>query len=247
MIHEDKIPEDYDNLRKYAPTLAGIAKQNSFGVPQDYFEELPDIIQNKIFLSALKNEDVNVPEGYFEELPNIIQSKIFLDSLNKENAFTVPENYFEELAGNIQSRLVVESIGKQQGFEVPQDYFEGLASRITEKTTEQKQPVIISLFRTNFRYVAAAASIALVIGLAFLFSRNETVATGSANIVAAHITPISKQDIKEYLHANLDESVLLEYAFADNNTDQVKVKTDGLEKSDVVDYLLENNIDVSEI
>src|SRR5207247_7338513 len=121
MLHDLNIPDDFDNLEKYAPTLARIVKQNPFDVPdgyfdknnsiivsnaklsslnknncftvpENYFEELPDLIQNKIFLLDLEQEDV--PEGYFNELPTIIQSKIFLDSLNKENAFEVPENYF---------------------------------------------------------------------------------------------------------------------------------------------------------
>ena len=271
MKEPGNIPADFDNLEKYAPTLAKIAKQNPFGVPENYFEEncgfvsshikllsikkeggfivpenyfeeLPDIIQNRIFLSEM-NKNETVPEGYFDELPDIIQSRIFLDSLNKENPFAVPQNYFEELAGNIQSHITLESIEKENPFAVPQNYFDELPTLISEKAVEKKQAVIISLFRNKFTYVAAAASVALVIGLSFLFGNHDS-SMPQGNALALHVV-ITKDDIKEYLRNNVDESTLME--LASNGSGQVNVQVKGIEKKDVENYLLDNNVDVNEL
>jgi len=42
---EDRVPED---INKIAPTLAGLEKRNPFVVPENYFENLPGAIQDKI-------------------------------------------------------------------------------------------------------------------------------------------------------------------------------------------------------
>ena len=271
------IPLDFDDLEKYAPTLAKIAKQQPFGVPQgyfeaneafipalvrlvslkreegftvpgNYFEELPGIISDRIFLQGMRMDDI--PEGYFDELAGIIQSKIFLENLGKENAFSVPENYFEELGDNVRSRISVESLKKENTFDVPGGYFDSLSGRISERTKEEKKtPVIISLFRRNARYIAAAASVALIIGLAFYFQNGTKTVNGnlSGSGLAMHVNVPTHDDIKRYILENVGEGAILEYAEAHDIVPVKEVAVDKIEKKDVENYLLENNVDVSEL
>jgi hypothetical protein len=272
------IPEDFDDLEKYAPNLAKIARQNPFGVPEGYFdenerfisshiqlifnkneggftvpdgyfEELQEVVQDRIFLEDLTTSEV--PEGYFEELPDLIQSRIFLDSLHKENAFATPENYFENLPGHIQSRLALEEIKKGKTFVVPEGYFDALPGIIEERIARERkaQPRIIALFRSNFGYVAAAASIVLVIGLSIFFNQvPDPHVSGSG--MAARQGFITKQDIREYLCDNLDESALMELAAAGDAGEEKEEElnvVEQLDEQEVIDYLIDNNVDVNEL
>lgn len=82
--------QDISKLNKKAP----------YGVPKDYFENLPVIIQSRI---ALENEEDNVvvfdsidtskklpfevPERYFQQLPSVIQNKALETKKSKEVTF----------------------------------------------------------------------------------------------------------------------------------------------------------------
>jgi hypothetical protein len=273
------IPEDFEeNLGKYAPHLAKISRQNPFGVPEEYFskneqfipphiqlilnkkesgftvphgyfEALPEMIRDRIFLDG--HQSLDVPEGYFEELPDLIQLKIFLDGLNKENPFTTPEHYFDGLAGKITARAKLEDLPKADTFDVPEGYFDALPGRLEERIAASRKPQtgIIALFRNNFSYVAAAASVALVTGLAIFFNRGgDAGVTGTGNTLAIHHNSvITKEDIRQYLCDNLDETAVMEIASAHLATGAVEVKTDNLDQKQVVDYLLDNNVDVNEL
>ncbi|HEY6161393.1 MAG TPA: hypothetical protein VI112_09225 [Bacteroidia bacterium] len=277
MQEELNIPHDFDDMEKYAPALAKIAKQQPFDVPpgyfeaneqfiqahahllslkkdrgftvpENYFEELTGIISDRIFLQGISRDDV--PEGYFDELPNIIRGKIFLRSLDKQNAFTIPENYFEELQGNVASRISLESLKKQDAFEVPGGYFDALTGKIGERVQEEKKaPVIIRLFRENVRYIAAAASVALIVGLAFYLQRGNTTVNENlnGNALAMHVNVPTHDDIKRYILENVSEGAILEYAEANNIVPKKEVAVEKIEKKDVENYLLENNVDVSEL
>ncbi len=72
--------KDTDKPEEKLRTIAG-KNENSFSVPDGYFEKLPGEIMDKI--NALpdfeKTAAINpflVPEGYFENLPNAISGKI---------------------------------------------------------------------------------------------------------------------------------------------------------------------------
>ena len=82
MNEELNIPEDFDNLERYAPTLSKIRKENPFSVPENYFEELYSAIK----LAVLKNGTGGfiIPENYFNDLSEIIKSKIFISELKKD-------------------------------------------------------------------------------------------------------------------------------------------------------------------
>src|SRR3954466_12085224 len=76
--------EQFDNddeLRKMAPRLSELKRENPFKVPDDYFDSLGRSIQHQIqslpdFEKTAAKNHFKVPEGYFDSLPTIIQQRI---------------------------------------------------------------------------------------------------------------------------------------------------------------------------
>lgn len=91
MNEKNNIPEEFDNLKDFAPVFSKIKKQNSFGVPENYFENLPFILHDKCIEA--------------EELKEIAP---VLSCIEKENAFIVPNDYFDHLPYSIRERISAE-------------------------------------------------------------------------------------------------------------------------------------------
>src|SRR3954466_3992820 len=76
--------EQFDNddeLRKMAPRLSELKRENPFKVPDDYFDSLGRSIQQQIqslpdFEKVAAKNPFKVPVGYFDSLPTIIQQRI---------------------------------------------------------------------------------------------------------------------------------------------------------------------------
>ncbi|MEW6469255.1 MAG: hypothetical protein AB1458_10035 [Bacteroidota bacterium] len=267
MADDVNIPDDSDNLEKYAPALAGIRKENPFVVPEgyfdllpssirlallrkenggfvvpdDYFEELPGIIRDRIFLAGLK-QDPDVPEGYFDTLADKIQGGIFISELPKENPFSVPENYFEELPGRIEARLALERIGKENPFAVPEGYFDRLPAAIEQKL-DKKHPKIIPLFSVRSLGWAAAASVALLLALN-LFRDKPVEISDNTIVEMAALEKTSIIENAELFH--ITESDVIE-ALEESGT-SITGSTDlSEEDKEAIDFLLDNDIDISSI
>ena len=84
----DKENNINDELKDLAPHLFKLGRQNPFVVPQNYFEQLPSLIESKII-----QEEVFAP---------------ILSEIKKENPFQVPQNYFHSLSTIIQERITNE-------------------------------------------------------------------------------------------------------------------------------------------
>lgn len=134
-----------------------ISKKNIFTVPPQYFEQLPERIQQKIKLvegvqlSDIPHHQVfTVPPQYFQELPQRIEQRIALRdglSLNQlppSLVFTTPALYFEQLAEDIEQKIkLLEGqpntiLQKKTGFNTPEGYFDDLASQIQHRVTSSK-------------------------------------------------------------------------------------------------------------
>jgi hypothetical protein len=85
--------EQFDNddeLKKMAPRLSELKRENPFKVPDDYFDSLSRSIQQQIQSlpdyekTAAKNA-FKVPEGYFDSLPTIIQQRIIDEKSKRVN------------------------------------------------------------------------------------------------------------------------------------------------------------------
>ena len=108
--------EDITNWEKDAPLLASLKKENSFVVPEFYFEKLSEEIINQIKIEELagKNSFFKTPEDYFQNLASKIESEIILEErkdLLKANhaGFETPYEYFE-----ISKAEIINKIGKNK-------------------------------------------------------------------------------------------------------------------------------------
>ncbi len=77
----DNIPEDFENLEKYAPNLVKTPKGNGYSIPEGYFEGLSKEIQLEVIASSFeKQQPFDIPPTYFENLPSILQNKISIQA-----------------------------------------------------------------------------------------------------------------------------------------------------------------------
>ncbi|MEI6815882.1 MAG: hypothetical protein WCL14_04665 [Bacteroidota bacterium] len=111
-----------NELKAIAPILAAIPKENSFQVPNDYFENLDYNLSQSVLATKLSNIPkelpFDVPMNYFDVLPGLIEQSIAatrLENIPKEIPFTVPANYFEKLNSEIQDKVIASK--KQKGFD----------------------------------------------------------------------------------------------------------------------------------
>lgn len=160
---------------------------NNFGLPEDYFQKSVGNIFSKIEwieehkqyakLSELKKETgFVVPENYFEEQESKLELLAYpnLSKQNKSSGFIVPENYFEEHETGLVSVTISEeeelfhtktlkAIVKQNPFSVNETYFDTSAKKITAALSKEAR--VIHLFGRKTMYSAAAAVMAIVLGL----------------------------------------------------------------------------------
>lgn len=238
MDNINNIPEDSENLQKHAPILSAIEKKNCFTVPEKYFDELPQNIQSIIYLWNLKNEiSFDIPKNYFEQLPEFIRQQILLDGFKKEKTLDVPEKYFDNLSEKIQRTVFIESL-KENTLQVPTGYFDELPNVIQQKILNEKETKVITFekwFRTKYAYVAAAASVALLIGF---FILNQPVINSYKEITLA-LTENEKQYVKENTELfDIDESLLASTVSNEGLTD---LGLQGLSKEEVQNYLANEN------
>jgi hypothetical protein len=161
---------------------------NNFGLPEGYFQKSAGSILNKIEwlgehkefpgLSELKKESGFItPANYFETSEAKLELSFYprlLKHKNKE-AFSIPENYFEEAEINELAKVLnaaeneleefplLNSVKKENPFRVQENYFSASAQQIISSV--QKPAKVITLFAARTWYSAAAALIAVAIGL----------------------------------------------------------------------------------
>jgi hypothetical protein len=104
-----------NELKKSAPVIASLKKQEVYTVPDRYFDDLPDKIMG---LTGTGSPKINkgpvftLPKGYFDNLSSGILSKIksspsevyleleeaapLLNTVSRQNVYTVPGEYFKD-------------------------------------------------------------------------------------------------------------------------------------------------------
>ena len=215
----NNIPEDFESLGKYAPSLSKIAKERVFEVPKDYFEELPSMITGNILVSQLKQvETFETPPGYFEQLPSLIQSRARLEALKKENTFAVPADYFDELPALIQDRLQAKS------------------ARVS--LLEKLQWFI----RPRFAVPAAAIIIGIFAGIYYFSANVENTNTLSAyhpaKAAAEYSIDADALSSSGYVD-QIDEATIIE---------EINTGTDTIPQNKAIeDYLIDNDTDLSQL
>lgn len=247
--------------------LINAERKNLYAYPDGYFYELSANIVRQIWFQSLPFlNPYSVPEGYFENLPEIILDKLAVKS-NYSHAVTktlynVPHGYFNNLAGNILQKIksknntvqeeleeiapLLSTIPKTNVFTVPARYFETLAP---VQTKLSEQPVKVISIGTKARrwiaYAAAACIAAFMFGGGYYYMQGKAPANTSAihteiagvNIEQA-ISQLSDSDIDDYL--NNDNSDVYTNQNFDNQDLNIKTLIENMSDEEIDNYLLKN-------
>lgn len=169
-------------------------------------------LNNNIFL---KQQTFSVPNDYFEQsFKNITQKsenkRFILKKDSIKNNFILSENYFDNLLLHINSKIYnwkkIKDIKINDIYTIPEQYFELLPLQIQDKLL-QKQKIII-IFQQNtlpkIYYTGIAAM--LVLGLYF----GLTIPT--KNKCTDLLCKITKSEIREYLYQqnDLNQEIIIE-------------------------------------
>lgn len=216
--------------------LPEVLRANPYTVPDGYFENLHHRTIRKCQNDGDSPDTWGIPDGYFEQLADSITAKIAEQELRiivNEPGFVVPDGYFGELEQRlIADRKISESVA-DTGFTVPEYYFDTLPDRITERTHRAGKPVR-RFSRPKWVAYAAAASIALVLGLAGMF---RTATTNDTSETRSPLASVSDQQILDYLElygAPNDDMVFASEQLDDFN--EVNIG-EGISDEDIEAYL----------
>ena len=177
-------------------TLPEMLRANPYTVPNGYFENLHFQTIQKCLNTGNTPSPLGVPDGYFEQLSDSITAKIAEQTLKaavNEPGFIVPDGYFSASEQRLMAIFKINERVADTGFIVPEHYFDTLPDRIRHQSHQTATPVH-KLSRSKWVAYAAAASIALVLGLAGMFRiANNTPETKSP------LASVSDEQIVDYL------------------------------------------------
>lgn len=161
-----------------------------------------------------------VPEGYFGHFPG---NMLLLATRNSAANFSAPPaGYFDQFAGQVLQRIrqeeeqgedsILHSISKKNVFKVPAGYFEGLSNDIRSKLGNAPAKVISLKPRFSvFRY-AAAACVAVLIGLGIFngLNGNNELLTDTGNSVVLTEVPgmVEKTKFDQEIGSLTDEAIV---------------------------------------
>ncbi len=168
-----------NELKDISPIVAQAGFDLPYQVPQGYFENLAEMI-----LQRIKTESLSAQEEVETLSP-------LLGSLSRKLPYEVPADYFSELSGNVvggvkaidfvQGELehispLMQGLRQKNVYEVPQGYFEDLPENILSKVRRQPAKVVSMNAGRRFMRYAAAAVIAgaLAVGGWFYFNNKNT-------------------------------------------------------------------------
>ena len=153
-----------NELKELRSSLGSYSPQNSYTVPNGYFERLPTQILNRI--KALEATDAKDELKYLSPL---------LSSVSKEMPYAVPAGFFQNLSEDILKNIsdhedyqtseeeigslspLLSSLKNKNPYSVPAGYFEAL-----ERKVEKKKIKVISITSRRWYRLAVAA---VVIGI----------------------------------------------------------------------------------
>jgi hypothetical protein len=206
-------------LKELESSLAGLATQNIYSVPNGYFEGLAEQVLNRIramevsnaaeelgYLSPIlsnmpKQLPYTVPAGYFEGLEEKLMQTVrdSSDYLHKES---FGQTATEEL---VTLSPLLSGLKKEMPYSVPQGYFENL---VEVNKTETK---VISLGTQQwFRYAAAAVVVGVIATLSFMLINQDKVTADKNSYawVKKNIKKVSTEKIEEFIQlTDEDKSV----------------------------------------
>lgn len=243
-----------------AATLLQANNGNCYSVPDDYFNNLSSLTMANIFISKLPAAvPYKTPENYFENLPDNILDKINTASLQlpnrrQQDVFTVPEGYFDGFANSVIDKIkaqndvrqeleeispLLNTISKDNVYSLPETYFEEL-NPLTQAAKNKPSAKVVSMGSKSRRwinYAAAACISAVLFGSGyFLMSGDKTKPAQNTQQSSQSIAIAERADMQQQL-ADLSDSEIESYL---NENSKVAVFT----STGTDDYLRDQNTDI---
>jgi len=133
----------------------------------------------------------------------------------------------------------LKDIPKHNPFKVPEKYFEDLEGRILKATTGAKVlKARKGVIRRVLPYLAAAASVALLALLGYSFFYGGPDGDRAELVTEATVNELTEGYLNDIDLYTLEDRVAGSGSFLERS---------GAEESDIIDYLISENIDVSDI
>jgi len=214
--------------------LADADKTGPYQVPENYFQDLPAIIMQRI-----KTSDKENSEGELEILSPLLKG------LKKKNIFNVPQGYFDEFSGNaIAGAKAIEfvngelenlsplmmSLKDKQLYETPSGYFEAFPAAMLKKAKESTSRVkVISMNNTRrvMRFAVAAAVIGFIAVITWFYTHQpKSESLKEPEITATQLHQFSDTELQSFVES---ESVIVAEPFA--------VSSDAFTDADIKDLL----------
>ena len=207
-------------LRDLESTLADLSAQNTYSVPEGYFEGLAEKVLSRI--RAIEA----APAGYFEDMESTLVSV----------AMYGEQEASEEL-GNISPLL--SGLKKEMPYSVPAGYFDTISTPVTEAHQPAKV-VAMGDSRKWFRYAAAAVVTGVVALLSILyFSQDNT--GNTEGTLAAKFEKSMLKEIRKTSDTVLTEFVK-QFDEAGLRTDETAATDTNKEVKDLLKDIPENEL-----
>lgn len=160
-----------------------------------------------------------------------------LSSGNRSLPFTTPEGYFDALPGQIQRRIELldpESAGKEHtGFELPERYFDQLEAAIHQRTHNPAVRPTQWWKQPEWSLSIAALLVCLFLGTHTSFKSRQITYTADAQ-------PLTVDEVSEVIdYLDLDAATVANLLPVTDES--------GSGEHDMKQYLLENDIDLSQL
>ena len=227
-------------LQELKSTLANMAVQNIYTVPDGYFEGLAGQVLNRI--KAMEATSAAEELGYLSPM---------LSGVSKQMPYTIPEGYFESLESGLlySTRNITDEgakdeleilspllsgLNKKMPYAVPEDYFANLSEKAVANENKKAPAKIISIGSKWFRY-AAAAVVASAIVLVGFFITNNTKKESGEKVMANFSKDLKKlklndtqEDklIEDYLDAGLTGKEMVKLNPGNNAPDVINLLKD---------------------
>lgn len=208
---------------------------NPYTVPDGYFADLQKYTLQQCRLIEGAETTWSIPTGYFDQLGDRILAKIEEQQLKDtvtETGFSVPDSYFDRLEAQLLLQQKLDEHTSEPGFSVPASYFETLQNNIARQTYQTEDTPIRQISRPRWMAYAAAASVALVMGIVGV----TRMAVEDQPATSSHLASVPDQEIFNYLELyGTDDDVM--YISEQLDDFDERVIGEGISEEDLEAYL----------
>lgn len=231
MTQNNNILQELSGLES---TLANVAPQNVYKVPDGYFEGLANQVLNRIKAMEAGNAS--------EELACLSP---MLNGISRQMLYTVPTGYFEGLEDKLMQSVresgdyqtakeeleiispLLSGLSKQMPYSIPVGYFENLHEEVSAKTNIKSEAKVVSITsRKWFRYAAAAVITGVIVlaGLMYFNKQNDPVKSFAKfeNKLNTEIKKTSDKELTEFVQQFTDAGLSSEEKVQINPKEEVK-------------------------